>query len=221
FEVAINKTLELINAQNFNCTIDNYIQAVIKQIQNKKWVTNWILSIIADYDKDNNTNYYQEGLKVREDIKAIRNKEYQERREKIQKEQEQKEKELAEQKRIEQEEKARENFCNGFTDKLSPMQQQKVANVLNKWYRYDNGVMQRKDNVLVRLRDGWLPKIQEEVKIKLDDNERYGYKEVSKEVYSLSKDNLYLEITKTEYDYANYLINVLGLENAKLSSENK
>lgn len=116
----------------------------------------------------------------------------------------------------------RENFCNGFTDKMTAMKKANVIKVLNKVFRYNGrDIRARKDNVIIYLRNGYLPQIK---------TRKYMVKEYSgfyerdiekeKEIFVLiDKDNTYLEITKTEHDYANYILNELGLENAKLTNE--
>lgn len=82
FENAINETIRLIEKQNFDCTIDSFIQETIKMIEDKKWVHNWILSIIKDYDEENDTNYYIQGMQVKEEIRELRRKEELERKQK-------------------------------------------------------------------------------------------------------------------------------------------
>lgn len=123
-----------------------------------------------------------------------------------------------------QEEKALyiENFCNGFTDTMQPMKKANVINALNKVYMYsDKQYRSRKDNTLVYLRNGYLPKIKTKTTYKEEyKNGRYIDAEVKKEFFVLDIGSEYLEITKTEYDYANYLL-AYGLENAKLSNEIK
>lgn len=93
------------------------------------------------------------------------------------------------------------NSYLGFTDSKSPMQAGKIEKALEKTYRYNiDGkyyIMQRRDAVLFYLRSGEKPFANE-----------YIVNGKSKKEYSMKKpgDNYYFVITKTEYDFANYLI---------------
>lgn len=136
-----------------------------------------------------------------------------------------KEQEEQEQRKLEEKERIKDNFTNGYADKLSPMQKAKIINTLNKTFRYDDkDIRMRKDNIIIYLRSGYLPK---EKNVTYSVNGKYqnsfyknDYDIKTKNIYVLINDkNEYLEITKIEYDYANYILNSLGLENAKLTSE--
>lgn len=83
----------------------------------------------------------------------------------------------------------------GFTDRRSALQKSRVEKILDKKLRYEGVVMTRKDAMLYYLRDGKTPEVEE-----VEQNGKM------KNLYCLSWDNLYIEITKTEYDFCMYLI---------------
>lgn len=126
-----------------------------------------------------------------------------------------------EQRKQEERERYKENFCNGFTDCFKPILKGRIIKILNKQYRYDGVVRSRKDNVVAYLRDNYLPE-EKTVKYTVKEYKNFYERDIdkTKDIYVLiNNEGIYLEITKTEYDYANYILNELGLENAKLSSE--
>lgn len=110
------------------------------------------------------------------------------------------------------------NFCNGFTDNMKAMRKERVHTILNKLYRYDNIVRSAKDNIIIELKKGRTPKKKIITTYRRGRVQPGGVKndwdEFKKEIYCLENKNGYLEINKTEYDYAIYLLN-LGLENVK------
>lgn len=89
----------------------------------------------------------------------------------------------------------------GFTKSKSPMQAGKIEKALRKAYRYNiDGsyhIMERRDAVLFYLRSGEKPFVDE-----------YIVNGKAKKEYSMKKpgDRYYSIITKTEFDFANYLI---------------
>lgn len=212
FENAFNEVLEKLNNVKkegvvFSGSSLDYIKDYfIKGIEKGGWLSIWLLDIIKDYDIKYNTNYYTKALLNRQVIKE----ENERRAKQRQQENETRQARIEEEKAKEQALKDKENFCNGFIDNLQPMQKQRTANVLNKLFRYDGVVMSRKDNVLTKLRKGRTPDLKQFYN---DKGITYMLKEPYNNTY------IYEEITKTEYDYALYLLNNLGLENAKLSSE--
>lgn len=92
----------------------------------------------------------------------------------------------------------------GFTKTKTALQAGKVEKCLDKKFRYSDGIMARKDAVLLGLRKGKVPAISEEIcngKIKKS--------------YRLEWEHYYCDITKTEYDFCMYLI-----ENNLVTEEN-
>ena len=79
----------------------------------------------------------------------------------------------------------------GFTDDKSALQKGRIETCLDKVFRYSDGVMARKDAMLLSLRNGKKPEVVEEA---------------NKKSYRMSWDNYYNDITKTEYDFCIYLI---------------
>ena len=79
----------------------------------------------------------------------------------------------------------------GFTDGKSALQKSRIETCLDKVFRYSDGVMARKDAMLLSLRNGKKPEVVEET---------------NKKFYRMSWDNYYNDITKTEYDFCIYLI---------------
>jgi len=195
FENAVNTTIELLKQNNITGLKDDYMKSMIQAIEEKKWIYKWLFDIIKDYDNKNNTNYLSLVLKQRdEQLKANEQKREEEKQRRIEEERKREEKAKEEQKI-----KDKENYCNGFTNDMTPMQKQKVYDILNKKFRYDGFIRSRKENTLFYLKNGYNPGVK-----------NFGK---SKDSYFYSKDNMYLEITKTEYDYAMYLLSY-GLEKA-------
>lgn len=103
----------------------------------------------------------------------------------------------------------------GFTDNKTALQKAKIESCLDKVFRYSNGIMARKDAILYGLRNGKKPEVADEVR---------GNGTVKKS-YRMAWDNLYNDITKTEYDFCIYLIehDLVSEEsvNAFIEAENK
>ncbi len=111
---------------------------------------------------------------------------------------------------INKEEEKRKNYENtyGYTDNMSPIQKGKILKVLNKQYNYyDNGEYigsyTRKDFIKMMLDKGYTV----EYKTNLKYYSKNGELKIKANEYRLiDRDNLFYEITKTEYDYAKYLL---------------
>jgi len=111
--------------------------------------------------------------------------------------------------RIEKETKAKAELENlyGFDSGLTPMQRGKLLKVLLKEYRYDGIVMTRKDFLYKNINNGCT--------VKQVDNviSYYGSRWDKKESKPKTEYRLMVEnnfsytITKTEFEFANYLIN--------------
>lgn len=96
-----------------------------------------------------------------------------------------------------------QNSFLGFTNNLKPIQKTKVENTLNKFIQYNGIVYKKKEFILIKLQEGYTPEKQENYKYYSTRLEGYTK---PKTLYTIEKDNLYNEISKTEYDFANYLI---------------
>lgn len=98
----------------------------------------------------------------------------------------------AENNAIKQEAQKKLDVLEGFASDKSDFARTRIANILNKKFNYEGyGVQTRADFVKLLLKDGYSPDIY--------DNEYY-----------LSKGKLSQQITKTEYDFANYLLEKQG-----------
>lgn len=98
----------------------------------------------------------------------------------------------AENNAIKQEAQKKLDVLEGFASDKSDFARTRIANILNKKFNYEGyGVQTRADFVKLLLKDGYSPDIY--------DNEYY-----------LSKGKLSQPITKTEYDFANYLLEKQG-----------
>jgi len=107
----------------------------------------------------------------------------------------------------ERKEKEDYEFCFGFCDKLNPMHQGKFLKVLNKKLNYSEyGIVRRKDFILKSLQDGGYTCLEHDVKVYAKRKEE-GYK-IIENYYTMKypHNEYYRTLTKTEYDYANYLV---------------
>jgi len=92
----------------------------------------------------------------------------------------------------------------GFTDTLTPLQKSKVQTTLDTQIKYNNIIMPKKQFIYNKLQEGYTPHIEEDVSYysrKLQDYTK------SKSEYRLSnQEGSYYSITKTEYNFAVYLV---------------
>lgn len=95
--------------------------------------------------------------------------------------------------RREAEKKARHESFYGFTDGMSAMAKGRVIKVLDKLYRYDGVVMSRAEHVKSSIESGCTVSIRE----KSDGSKMYCLDTLRGSFYV---------ITKTEYDFARYLL---------------
>lgn len=113
-----------------------------------------------------------------------------------------------------------QNTYFGFTNSKTALSQTRIEDTLNKLIMYNGEVMTRKQFVYIKLHEGCKPEVAYDVVYysrKLQDYTK------PKTEYRLSKDNLYNEVSKTEYDYAVYLLsnNILDDEAALRLIENE
>ena len=109
----------------------------------------------------------------------------------------------------EREEQEKYNFCYGYCDNKKPLQAGKILKALNKSVRIDGKYTTRKDFIYSKVKEGYNVEIIDQLltnerKINLERVATYKYN-----VPVLRDDNGYYIITKTEYDYALYLIQKL------------
>lgn len=122
-----------------------------------------------------------------------------------------KQKELREQEKQKELAKIKEyEHTFGYTDNKTPLQKGRILKTLNiKAYYKENGIdiglMTRKDFVYMMLNKGYITEHKKNV---TDWVKRSGewIEKIIPNQYRLSKDDSYYIITKTEYDYANYLL---------------
>lgn len=128
--------------------------------------------------------------------------------------QRQKEYEIQKLRELEEERKQLEqyNFCYNYTDNKTTLQKAKILKILNEQVLYNNEFYTRKDLIHKLInKDSY-------TKEYLNTN-RYSKKKIEGEYKKLvnkleyrfyyNKDSVFLEVTKTEYEYINYLIDNL------------
>lgn len=110
------------------------------------------------------------------------------------------------------------NSFLGFTDNRTALQAGKIEKCLSKAFRYDGVVMQRRDAMLMDLRDGKIPAV---VETTVNGKNKKSYRLN----FEIDGTKVFNEITKTEYDFCLYLIkNELVSEesvNAYIQDENR
>lgn len=112
----------------------------------------------------------------------------------------------SEQSKKEEEEKTEYENVNGFCDNLSPMQKARTLKTLNTEIRYNGKWMTRKSFVLHLILEGYTPTIKDKV---MSSNRKIQGERIVKYKYNvptLVNDNRFYEVTKTEYNYALYLL---------------
>jgi hypothetical protein len=187
-EKAREKTLSLFNRYGITGKLEDFFIELIRSINSGGWIYSWLIPLLEKYDKENKTDYHKKAIENRKRVKLENErKQEEEKKQREEKEEQEREKERIEKEK--QEEKWATVF-NGFLKDVKPMRRQKIYNVLSKIYRYNGErINTRAENVLICLEEGYTP----------HDNP-------TKPGYVLMKDSTFLEVTKTEWDYANYLI---------------
>lgn len=117
--------------------------------------------------------------------------------------------ELKRQEEEEQEKQAYENV-NGFCDNMKPMQKAKTLTVLNKLVSYNGKYTSRKEHMETMLKEGYKPFIIDKV---MTSNRKINLERIVKYKYDVpvmqNSKGEFLEVTKTEYNYAIHLQNTL------------
>lgn len=114
-------------------------------------------------------------------------------------------------KQEEDQKKKKYEFVHGFCDNIEPMQKAKMLTVLNKVVSYNGKYKSRKEHIESMLKEGYNPIIKDEV---MSSNRKINLERIVKYKYNvpvMEKGNEFLEITKTEYNYAIYLLDKLEL----------
>lgn len=114
----------------------------------------------------------------------------------------------AKQKQSEEEEQKEYNFVYGYCDNKNSLQSAKILKVLNKEIKYNGQWIKRKDFIKQLIDNGWTLYIIDSLltssrKIQGERIENYKYN-----VPAIRNGSELMEITKTEYDYAYYLMNL-------------
>lgn len=99
----------------------------------------------------------------------------------------------------------------GFTDDMKPMHKARIEKTLDKLIRYNGDIITRKEFVLSMLKQGGILDIEEDYikwnnKNRCYTNPKTLYKIEYKIMDNEKPVKVYSEITKTEYDFGNYLI---------------
>ena len=92
----------------------------------------------------------------------------------------------------------------GFTNNLKPMQKVRAEKVLDNSIRCNDNIITNKEFILIKLQEGLIPGIEEDYSYY---SSKLGCDTKPKTDYRLKdQDGSFYHITKTEYDYANYLL---------------
>jgi len=97
-----------------------------------------------------------------------------------------------------------QNTFLGFTDTLTPMQKYKVSSTLDTQIKHNNIIMPKKQFIYIKLQEGYTPIIEEDVSYY---SRKLGNYTKPKSEYRLSNsEGSYYDITKTEYNFAVYIV---------------
>lgn len=107
------------------------------------------------------------------------------------------------------------NTYLGYTDNMSPMQKARAENTLDKLIRSDGKVMTQKEWIIHELKKGSKPHIEHNYSYY---SHKTGQKTKPKDDYRLitSNDTFY-QITKTEYEFAQYILENDLTDEAKIN----
>ena len=105
---------------------------------------------------------------------------------------------LEEQQRREKQRQKQMKILQGWGENMSPLRLGKVMATLESFIRVDGHIMQRHQFIKDKVKDGWLPYKRED--------ETHCYKGKPRTEHRIEKDGIYYQITKTEYEFARYLI---------------
>jgi len=97
-----------------------------------------------------------------------------------------------------------QNTFLGFTDTFTPLQKSKVSSTLDTQIKHNNVIMPKKQFIYLKLNEGYTPHIKEDISYysrKLQD-----YTKPKSEYRLSNSEGSYYSITKTEYNFAVYII---------------
>ena len=102
----------------------------------------------------------------------------------------------------------------GFTNNLKPMQKLRVEKTLDNLIKCNGNVITNKEFILIKLQEGLIPVIEEDYSYY---SSKLGCDTKPKSDYRLKdQDGSFYHITKTEYNYALYLLNNNFLDEQKV-----
>lgn len=98
----------------------------------------------------------------------------------------------------------------GWADEMTALRFGKVKSQMEKLARFDGKVMSRRDFIIQSIKDGWVPEKTENVTTWYGS--RWEPKESKpKTVYTLNKDGFCYKLSKTEFDFAEFLVGKMPL----------
>ena len=98
----------------------------------------------------------------------------------------------------------------GWADEMTALRFGKVKSQMEKLDRFDGKVMSRRDFIIQSIKDGWVPEKTENVTTWYGS--RWEPKESKpKTVYTLNKDGFCYKLSKTEFDFAAFLVGKIPL----------
>jgi len=102
----------------------------------------------------------------------------------------------------------------GFTENMKPMQKTRTEKTLDNSIRHNGNVITNKEFILIKLQEGLTPGIEEDYYYysrKLQD-----YTKLKTDYRLKDQDDSFYHITKTEYNYALYLLDNNFLDDEKV-----
>lgn len=184
----------LDTAEHMICMLDG-------RVANGQFIGNAQIEFIRQFDTNAAARYAQ----YRVDYYA--RKEEQERQESLARQAQEAEEEAKRQAEIAAE---KANYL-GWADNMTALRFGKVKAKLEKLVRFDGKVMSYREFIIQTVKDGWIPQKEEGV------TSWYGSKWEPKQSkprteYRLCKDNLCYTVSKTEFDFAEFLVSKFDLQ---------
>lgn len=163
-------------------TLEHLLENMESRIQSDRFVGNAMIEFVRQFDPPRAERYAQHRLA----FYARREEEDRQRALAFQAEAE------AKRAQREAERKAERAKLHGWADGMSGLRFGQVMAVLNKQIRVNGKVMPKYEFVLWALGNGWMPETAENGKARME--------------YRLRSGDVYYKVTKTEHDYAVYLV---------------
>jgi len=183
-------------AKNDYDTLDGFLASLDRYIEQSYYIDKVQIEFARQVDGKRAERYARHRARLVEEQK----REEQEERDRLKAEQ------LKEEQRRKAEADAERAKLLGWADKMTPMRYGRVKAHLDVLINQDGEVMTRRDFVISRVADGWLPKQWDvEVTPRYEDVWNTEQRKTKTE-YGLCKDNICYEVSKTEHDFAVYLI---------------